>query len=44
VTNCIHLIDPATTQSKSSGIANSNERENYIFTSKQPVLSLNVKG
>jgi nonsense-mediated mRNA decay protein 3 len=44
VTNCIHLIDPATAQSKSLVIANDNERENYIFTSKQSVLSHSVKG
>lgn len=28
VTNIIHLIDPATTQSKNTGIANSSESEN----------------
>lgn len=28
VTNFIHLIDPATTQSKNTGIANSSESEN----------------
>jgi hypothetical protein len=27
VTNCIHLMDPATTQSKGSGISNGTESE-----------------
>jgi NMD protein affecting ribosome stability and mRNA decay len=35
VTNCVHLIDPATTQSKSSNIVDVSENGNYIFTTKK---------
>jgi len=44
LTNCIHLIDPATTQSKSSNILYGSEGKNYCTTKKLFLFILVIGG
>lgn len=44
MTNCIHLIDPATTQSKSSTILYSSESKFYTYTTKELFFFILVIG
>jgi len=44
LTNCIHLIDPATTQGKSSSILYDSESKNHYITKTQFFFILVIGG